>query len=111
VILPAWPVRFKNDKFRALFEQVVKLNVAAHTEVECYWVDLAEMSDFERVYLEWRTEKAKMQPKQPWLDELSWCLVILLKYFANPNDPLVMKELPALRDKHELTMKFGNEGT
>lgn len=110
VVLPAWPVRFRNDKFRALFEQVVKLNVAAHLDVVCYWVDLAEMADFEKIYLEWRTEKAKLQPKQPWLDELSWCLVILLKFFADPNDPLVMKELPALRDKHGLTMRFGDEG-
>ena len=109
VVLPAWPVRFRNEKFRALFEQVVKLNVAAHTHVECYWVDLAEMADFEKIYLEWRTEKAKMQPKQPWLDELSWCMVILLKFFADPNDSLVMKELPGLRDKHRLSMRFGDE--
>jgi hypothetical protein len=111
VVLPAWPVRFRNDKFRALFEQVVKLNVAAHTHVVCYWVDLAEMADFEKIFLEWRTEKAKMQPKQPWLDELSWCLVILLKFFANPSDALVVKELVGLRDKHGLSMKFGNEGS
>lgn len=110
VILPAWPVRFRNDKFRALFEQVVKLNVAAHTQVDCYWLDLAEMADFEKVFLEWRTEKAKIRPKQPWLDELSWCLVILMKYFKDPNDPLVVKELLGLRDKHGLTMKFGDEG-
>jgi hypothetical protein len=110
VVLPTWPVRFRNDKFRALFEQVVKLNVAAHTHVVCYWVDLAEMADFEKIYLEWRTEKAKLQPKQPWLDELSWCLVILLKFFADPHDPLVLKELPGLRDKHGLSMMFGDEG-
>jgi hypothetical protein len=111
VVLPAWPVRFRNDKFRALFEQVVKLNVAAHTHVATYWIDLSEMADFEKIFLEWRTEKAKLQPKQPWLDELSWCLVILLKFFADANDPLVIKELPALRDKHGLTMKFGDEGS
>jgi hypothetical protein len=109
VVLPAWPMRFRNDKFRALFEQVVKLNVAAHTHVVCYWVDLSEMADFEKIFLEWRTEKAKMQPKQPWLDELSWCLVILLRLFSDPNDPLVIKELPGLRDKHGLSMKFGDE--
>lgn len=110
VVLPAWPVRFRNDKFRNLFQQVLKLNVPAHTEVECYWIDLAEMSDFEKVYLEWRSEKAKATPKQPLLDELSWCLVILLKFFRDPHDPLVLKELPALRDKHALSMRFGNEG-
>ena len=110
VVLPAWPMRFRNEKFRALFEQVVKLNVAAHTQVVCYWVDLAEMADFEKIFLEWRTEKAKLQPKQPWLDELSWCMVILLKFFADPNDPLVVKELGVLRDKHGLSMKFGDEG-
>jgi hypothetical protein len=109
VVLPAWPMRFRNDKFRALFEQVVKLNVAAHTHVVCYWVDLSEMADFEKIFLEWRTEKAKMQPKQPWLDELSWCLVIMLRLFSDPNDPLVIKELPGLRDKHGLSMKFGDE--
>ena len=67
------------------------------------------MADFEKIYLEWRTEKAKLQPKQPWLDKLSWCLVILLKFFADPNDGLVMKELPGLRDKHGLSMRFGDE--
>lgn len=111
VILPSWPVRFTNDKFRALFEQVVKLNVPAHADVNCYWVDLAEMTDFEKVYLEWRTEKSEARPNQPWLDELSWCLVILLKYFEDPNDDLVIKELPGLRDKHGLSMRFGDEGS
>lgn len=110
VILPAWPVRFRNDKFRALFEQFVKLNVPAHSTLETYWIDLSEMSDFEKIYNEWRNEKAKLQPKQPWLDELSWCMVILLKYFADPHDPLVTKEMPALRDKHGLSMKFASDG-
>lgn len=109
-VLPAWPVRFRNDKFRALFEQMLKLSVPAHTDVECYWLDLAEMGDFEKVYMDWRVEKAKIRPRQPWLDELSWCLVILLKYFADPNDPLVVSELYGLRDKHGLSMKFENEG-
>ena len=110
VVLPSWPVRFRNEKFRILFEQVLKLNVPAHTDTACYWVDLAELTDFEKVYLEWRAEKAKLKPKQPLLDELSWCLVVLLKYFQDPHDPLVMKELPMLRDKHGLSMKFGDEG-
>lgn len=110
VILPAWPVRFRNDKFRALFEQFVKLNVPAHSTLDTYWIDLAEMSDFEKIYNEWRNEKAKVHPKQPWLDELSWSMVILLKYFADPNDPLVIKEMPALRDKHGLSMKFVSDG-
>lgn len=109
VVLPSWPVRFRNEKFRTLFEQVLKLNVPAHTETNCYWLDLAELADFEKIYLEWRAEKAKPKPKQPWLDELSWCLVILLKLFQDPHDPLVLKELPVLRDKHGLSMKFGNE--
>jgi hypothetical protein len=109
-ILPAWPVRFRNEKFRALFEQMLKLSVPAHTSVNCYWLDLAEMGDFEKVYMDWRTEKAKIKPRQPWLDELSWCLVIMLKYFADPNDPLVVGELHGLRDKHGLSMKFANEG-
>ncbi len=110
VVLPAWPVRFRNERFRALFEQVLKLNIPTHTSVNTYWIDLAEMSDFEKIYNEWRNEKAKLHPKQPWLDELSWCMVILLKYFANPNDALVIKEMPALRDKHGLSMKFENDG-
>ncbi|MEM0997923.1 MAG: hypothetical protein AAGN35_12610 [Bacteroidota bacterium] len=109
-ILPAWPVRFRNDKFRALFEQMLKLSVPAHTSVNCFWLDLAEMGDFEKVYMDWRAEKAKLKPRQPWLDELSWCLVIMLKYFADPNDDLVVGELFGLRDKHGLSMKFVNEG-
>lgn len=110
VILPAWPVRFRNDKFRILFEQVMKLNVPVHTTVNTYWIDLAEMADFEKIYNEWRNEKSKLHPKQPWLDELSWCMVIMLKYFSDPHDELVIKEMPALRDKHGLSMKFISDG-
>lgn len=109
-ILPAWPIRFRNEKFRALFEQVLKLNVPAHTITNTFWIDLAEMSDFEKIYNEWRNEKSKLHPKQPWLDELSWAMVIMLKYFANPNDDLVSKEMPMLRDKHGLSMKFAHNG-
>ncbi len=109
-VLPAWPIRFRNDKFRGLFEQVLKLNVPAHSHVETYWIDLAEMSDFEKIYNEWRNEKSKLRPKQPWLDELSWAMVIMLKYFSNPSNELVVKEMPILRDKHGLSMKFTQNG-
>lgn len=109
-VLPSWPLRFRNEKFRALFEQVLKLTVPAHASIDCYWIDLAEMADFEKIYNEWRNEKAKLKPKQPWLDELSWCMVILLKYFQDPNDELVEKELPVLRDKHGLSMRFAQYG-
>ncbi len=109
-VLPAWPIRFRNDKFRGLFEQVLKLNVPAHCQVETYWIDLAEMSDFEKIYNEWRNEKSKLHPKQPWLDELSWAMVIMLKYFSDPGNELVIKEMPILRDKHGLSMKFAHNG-
>lgn len=93
VVLPAWPARFRNEKFRLLFEQVVKQNSPAHLSVKCFWADVEEMTAFESIYGKWLEEKSKIVPNQPRLDQLSYGLIALIKYFENPYDDRLGQEM------------------
>lgn len=93
VVLPSWPARFRNDKFKMLFEQVLKVNTPAHLNVKCFWVDIEEMTAFEKVYGKWLDEKAKPVPSQPQLDDLSYAMIAMLKYFENPYDERMTREM------------------
>ncbi|MCB9233192.1 MAG: hypothetical protein H6581_16165 [Bacteroidia bacterium] len=97
VVLPAWPSRFQNDKFQDLFEQVIKLNAPAHTQIKCYWADFEEMKDFEAVYFRWLDAKAG-EAKQPELDELSYTMILLLRYFEDSNDELVADQMDEIKE-------------
>ncbi|UTW66999.1 hypothetical protein KFE94_02465 [bacterium SCSIO 12643] len=52
-ILPAWPVRFQSESFKAKFNNIVFEQVPAHIAFQSYWLDLNEMVAFEKLYYKW----------------------------------------------------------
>ena len=104
-VLPAWPARFRNNKIRSLFEQIIKMNAPAHIAVQCHWVGLEKMADFERIHNLWMTEKVKPEPDYQKLDRLSYCLLNLLRYFGDPADELAETELVTLKKEFDLAVK------
>ncbi len=53
VILPAWTARCHDLRFRNLAEETVRLNCPAHIYPNFYWLDFAEMHEFEGIYDQW----------------------------------------------------------
>lgn len=108
-ILPAWPARFRNSKIRSLFEQIIKTNAPAHLDIKCHWVGLEKMADFERIHETWMQEKQNETPDYDKLDRLSYCLLILLRYFADPADALAEEELKTLKKEFDLAIEAGKK--
>jgi len=57
VLFPAWTARFHEKEFRMLAEETVRLNAPAHIYVDCYWLEFAQMNDFEVLYKQWLDKK------------------------------------------------------
>ncbi len=64
VIFPAWPERFREEKFRHLVEETFALNCPVHIYPEFFWLDLDRMVDFETLYCQWAKEKSSW-PEEP----------------------------------------------
>ncbi|MDX2286891.1 MAG: hypothetical protein NW241_22185 [Bacteroidia bacterium] len=97
VVLPNWPLRFQEHRMQSLIESLFRRHAPAHLRLSCYWLDLASMKEFEDIYQTWLQEKRNLEPDQPLLDDLSYYIMILLRRFANPEDPAVQEVLPGLR--------------
>jgi hypothetical protein len=59
VLLPAWPQRFRNPRFRQYVEQLVADNCPAHLGVDCHWLEFDHMRQFEELYAAWAAEKRR----------------------------------------------------
>ena len=59
VVLPSWPARFQDDKFRSFVERTFIENTPAHLRLDFIWLDMAKMKTFETIYFNWLTELNK----------------------------------------------------
>lgn len=57
VLLPNWPMRFQNNEFKLYAEQTIYENAPAHLGVDCHWLSVADMQEFEQLYNQWRKLK------------------------------------------------------
>ena len=58
IILPYWPVRFRDRNFRRLVERTLRLEAPAHVALRICWIDVSQMHQFETAYKEWLRELA-----------------------------------------------------
>ncbi|WP_183564892.1 hypothetical protein [Mucilaginibacter sp. SP1R1] len=58
VVLPYWPVHFRNMAFRNYFEDIIRQEVPAHTLVKVCWINDQSLFDFENAYKTWITALA-----------------------------------------------------
>jgi hypothetical protein len=56
VLLPAWPERMQDIKFRQFVEETIRLEAPAHLYLRICWVGLAQMAELEAVYHPWRAQ-------------------------------------------------------
>lgn len=102
LVLPAWPAKFSSEKFRALFEEVVKSQAPAHLSLRFFWIGLDEMQEFEEIYFAWKALKSKQNPVQPMLDNFSFYLLLLLESFRDPAGKQTQERLKTLKKKLKL---------
>ncbi len=57
VILPAYTARCADPAFRVQAETEIRENCPAHILPTCYWLDFAAMCEFEKMHLNWLTQR------------------------------------------------------
>jgi hypothetical protein len=58
LILPNWPARFQEERFRDYLTGVFYERIPAHLNNEILWLNVNEMKAFEEKYREWEKLKA-----------------------------------------------------
>lgn len=53
VLLPFWPARFRDMRFRRFFEKTLRTEAPAHVSLKICWLNYTSMSRFETIYREW----------------------------------------------------------
>ena len=53
VILPYWPIRFRNMEFREYVEETIHRETPAHILAKICWLDLGQMNELEDCYQQW----------------------------------------------------------
>lgn len=79
-VCPRWSGRFRSQKMKFLFENVVKLNAPAHLKFNFYWLSIPEMQQFEEAYENWLKLKNQGKDRKT-LDKLSAYILLLFKKF------------------------------
>jgi hypothetical protein len=80
-VCPRWSGRFRSQKMKFLFENVVKLNAPAHLKFNFYWLSIPEMQLFEEAYEKWLNLKNEEKDRKT-IDKLSAYILLLFKKFS-----------------------------
>lgn len=64
ILLPYWPVRFRDMNFRRQVEHTLRLEAPAHVALKICWLDLRQMHAFEGAYRHWLEHLALAQAHQ-----------------------------------------------
>lgn len=67
VLLPAWTLRTAQPAFRALAEETLRLNCPAQLSLQCLWLDVEAMQQFEDCWEPWLAARRALQaaPEDP----------------------------------------------
>ena len=63
IVLPAWPIKFRNDENRLLLENILYREAPAHVLLRILWLAPHDFCCFEKIYKEW----------QAWLGQKKRC--------------------------------------
>lgn len=63
ILLPSWPTRFRDLKFRQFVEQTLRAEVPAHIYPKICWISHEHMKQFEECYGNWARQLAALEPR------------------------------------------------
>jgi hypothetical protein len=78
VIIPSWPGRFQDPRFRAHIERTIQRDFPAHIFANVIWMDMTGMKSFQEMYNEFLHEKRRKTPDVSKLAVLSDQLLLLI---------------------------------
>jgi len=61
ILLPSWPQRFKDIKFRKYIEDELRLKAPAHIFLKICWISHMQMKEFESIYQTWQIKLADIE--------------------------------------------------
>jgi uncharacterized protein YegP (UPF0339 family) len=61
-VIPFWPERFKDMRFREFVERTIRKELPAHIFPKICWIDQDQMIEFDCAYQPWLEENAKANP-------------------------------------------------
>ena len=100
-ICPRWSGRFRSNKMKYLFENVVKLNSPAHLKINFHWLSIQEMNLFEEPFEKWLILRKEDTNKKR-LDQLSAYILLLFRNFANLDDKALEKQVKKMKSDLKL---------
>jgi len=56
-VFPDWTVRCREDNFKHLAAETVRLNAPAHLRADCIWLGFDQMEQFEKCWRKWLNER------------------------------------------------------
>ncbi|MCP5244434.1 MAG: hypothetical protein H6937_00075 [Burkholderiales bacterium] len=90
-VFPNWTARFSDIAYRKFVKETVQMNLPAHLFADFYWLDFAQMQDFEARYMAWlgfiqqltQNDEATLFPQ---LDQASEKIISFLKEYKQDAD-------------------------
>jgi len=101
-ICPSWSGRFRSQKMKYLFENVVKINTPAHLKLNFFWLSIEDMKTFEKPFQKWLESKKENKDRKQ-IDQLSRYLLLLIKKFGTKNPD---KDLDKLIKQTKTSLKI-----
>ncbi|MGE4560796.1 MAG: hypothetical protein AB7E77_11385, partial [Desulfobulbus sp.] len=86
LLFPAWTVRCHDRKFRALAEDIVRMNTPAHLYAEVFWLDFPQMSHFEQLFTAWLEAKCTATGPDETVDERACQLIQFFQTCRTSHD-------------------------
>jgi len=83
VVLPYWPLHFRNLAFRNYFEDIIRQETPAHTMVKICWINDQSIYDFENAYKAWITALANYSSDNTKIDDLQQTNDTLIQLLFN----------------------------
>lgn len=83
VVLPYWPMHFRNLAFRNYFEDIIRQETPAHTMVKICWINDQSIYGFENAYKAWITALANYSSDNTKIDDLQQANDILIQLLFN----------------------------
>lgn len=79
VILPAWPERFNNLHFRALFERTLREECPAHIHARICWISNEQMMAVDQKYRAWIEARSHKDVDEAYMRDAQRELILLLQ--------------------------------
>ena len=108
IVLPFWPKRFQDWRFRKFFEETTRNETPAHLAVKICWVSCLQMREFEEAYKDWLEEKSRPRPDQEELKNCTNTLINVLLSLRNVHKEARLHDCKTTEDA--LVLGYSNLG-